>query len=484
MPEHLDTDAQLLEGKQALGEHLRTERERRGITLDEISVFTRVSKNALQLIEEGKFEVFGVVIARGHVQAYARYLGLDLGQVSQMFEECKSSMRLHIRARDVLQPASTQQWNRAIVLFAAGILICSIGFWGLRAGGLELLGQGVYKAEEAYVAIRGALSEKQRLTPIAEVQGDPAGVRTVEVQEAPAASAPALDEAVGAGEQATDATPTAVVAEETGAGPDASKPDTDLLAGLAEFSALDESVPKETPATAVVSPEPETVSSVSPAVVEAVDTADQDSPSAVSPAEAAPPAATPEAEPATQMAAATEQILEEPQAPPVVSTAPGEQVPARDQALAPLEAGGGTITVATPAPARRDRYGRRHPGHPRTASGEGGGGRCLGARDETDGSGNRDTETRPQYGQRSRRLRAGKPAFVSGGGWYGLARSAADSGKRPRNSGWGRRRGRSGHINAVFARHRGNLASGYYRRRPAEGEDSALRGRGHIRGQG
>lgn len=60
------------------GEGLRSERERRGIALDDIAVATRVSLRNLSALESERFtELPGGVFNRGIVRSYARFCGMD-----------------------------------------------------------------------------------------------------------------------------------------------------------------------------------------------------------------------------------------------------------------------------------------------------------------------------------------------------------------------------------------------------------------------
>jgi cytoskeletal protein RodZ len=64
--------------KDSFGETLKRERELRGVTLDEISLATRIGTRFLKAIEEERWdELPGGVFNRGFVRAMARYIGLD-----------------------------------------------------------------------------------------------------------------------------------------------------------------------------------------------------------------------------------------------------------------------------------------------------------------------------------------------------------------------------------------------------------------------
>jgi cytoskeletal protein RodZ len=60
------------------GEHLKREREMRGVSLEEVSAATRISTRFLEAIEHEQWdELPGGVFNRGFIRAIARFLGLD-----------------------------------------------------------------------------------------------------------------------------------------------------------------------------------------------------------------------------------------------------------------------------------------------------------------------------------------------------------------------------------------------------------------------
>lgn len=64
--------------KATFGEHLRREREMRGVSLEEISTATRIGVRFLQALENEQWERLpGGVFNRGFIRAVARFLGLD-----------------------------------------------------------------------------------------------------------------------------------------------------------------------------------------------------------------------------------------------------------------------------------------------------------------------------------------------------------------------------------------------------------------------
>ena len=65
----------------SFGERLKREREKRGVTLDEISVATKISTRMLRALEAEKFDQLpGGIFNKGFVRAYAQHLAMDEDQ--------------------------------------------------------------------------------------------------------------------------------------------------------------------------------------------------------------------------------------------------------------------------------------------------------------------------------------------------------------------------------------------------------------------
>jgi cytoskeleton protein RodZ len=68
-------------GLPSFGQKLKLEREKRNITLEQISVSTKIGIRMLQALEEDKFnQLPGGIFNKGFVRAYSRFLGLDEDQ--------------------------------------------------------------------------------------------------------------------------------------------------------------------------------------------------------------------------------------------------------------------------------------------------------------------------------------------------------------------------------------------------------------------
>lgn len=70
------------------GEFLKGERERRGISLKEVSCVTKVRYAYLRALEdEDLSELPGPVYVRGYLSSYSRFLGLDEEEILKSYEK-------------------------------------------------------------------------------------------------------------------------------------------------------------------------------------------------------------------------------------------------------------------------------------------------------------------------------------------------------------------------------------------------------------
>lgn len=126
------------------GEELRVHRERRGISLDDVAVSTRISLRHLSALEEDRFrELPGGVFSRGIVRSYAQCCGLEPdGTVKNFLEAMRASgvspeqkdddwvefAEAVRRSRTATTPRRRLQWLGvflmliAVLFFAAGVL--------------------------------------------------------------------------------------------------------------------------------------------------------------------------------------------------------------------------------------------------------------------------------------------------------------------------------------------------------------------------
>ena len=83
------------------GDELRSQRERRGISLDDVAISTRVSLRHLSALEEDRFaELPGGVFSRGIVRSYAQFCGLDSDGAVRRFLEAMHASGLQTEQKD------------------------------------------------------------------------------------------------------------------------------------------------------------------------------------------------------------------------------------------------------------------------------------------------------------------------------------------------------------------------------------------------
>jgi len=112
------------------GEHLRRERELRGVSLEEIAAATRISTRFLEALENEQWDRLpGGAFNRGFVRSIARFLGIDEdGLVSEYACERTSVDGSPSGRRSEKIPRA---WGSALlVLLVAGLVVAG-GFWAL-----------------------------------------------------------------------------------------------------------------------------------------------------------------------------------------------------------------------------------------------------------------------------------------------------------------------------------------------------------------
>ena len=122
----------------AFGDRLRREREMRGITLDEITESTKISRRHLEALEREHFDQLpGGVFNKGFVRAYARFLGLDEDQAVADYSaasnekpepENKFPLEIHEQPNRELNPRSSNLPLIFAIAALVGVLV-GYGFW-------------------------------------------------------------------------------------------------------------------------------------------------------------------------------------------------------------------------------------------------------------------------------------------------------------------------------------------------------------------
>jgi cytoskeletal protein RodZ len=122
----------------AFGDQLRREREMRGITLEEITESTKISRRHLEALEGEHFDQLpGGVFNKGFVRAYARFLGIDGDQAvadysaasnEQPEPEDKFPLEIHEQPKRNLNPRRS---HLPLVFAIAALMGVLVGymFW-------------------------------------------------------------------------------------------------------------------------------------------------------------------------------------------------------------------------------------------------------------------------------------------------------------------------------------------------------------------
>ena len=99
------------EGLPSPGRYIREQRQRRGMSVEQLAVATKIPRSSVILLEEDRFdELPGPVFVKGFLRCAARSLGVDADAVMELLYE-RERAQLHNRRRD--KPVSRPTGNGA-----------------------------------------------------------------------------------------------------------------------------------------------------------------------------------------------------------------------------------------------------------------------------------------------------------------------------------------------------------------------------------
>jgi cytoskeleton protein RodZ len=120
------------------GEHLRREREMRGVSLDEIAAATRISTRFLEALETEKWDQLpGGAFNRGFIRSIARFLGIDEDGLVAEYTYGRDGANGHARPA-VHSQQIPRNYRPAIVTAAFAVLLLVGGVWGLQHYGSRI----------------------------------------------------------------------------------------------------------------------------------------------------------------------------------------------------------------------------------------------------------------------------------------------------------------------------------------------------------
>jgi cytoskeletal protein RodZ len=112
--------------KAGFGEHLKREREMRGVSRDEVCAATRIGTRFLDALESEQWEVLpGGIFNRGFVRAVARFLGLDEDDLVAEYDLAFSEQQSEISAlaSPVPQQAARPRHRLFVSIGAVAVLV-------------------------------------------------------------------------------------------------------------------------------------------------------------------------------------------------------------------------------------------------------------------------------------------------------------------------------------------------------------------------
>lgn len=118
------------ESAQTLGSFLRGERERRGVTIEQVASATKIAIKYLHALEADEFsELPAKPFVRGFVQSYARFVGLDPKDTLRKFEKFINDKSGERPDRDeghkgyAFEPRDGEQRTRMILSVTLGVMV-------------------------------------------------------------------------------------------------------------------------------------------------------------------------------------------------------------------------------------------------------------------------------------------------------------------------------------------------------------------------
>jgi cytoskeletal protein RodZ len=117
------------------GEHLKRERELRGVTLEEVAAATRISPRFLEAIENEQWDRLpGGAFNRGFIRSVARYLGLD--EENMVAEYALETKGLNQASASTDVQGMPRDWRPVItgtVVLVVVIIVLALGIHYYRA---------------------------------------------------------------------------------------------------------------------------------------------------------------------------------------------------------------------------------------------------------------------------------------------------------------------------------------------------------------
>ena len=109
----------------SIGQILRSERERRGVTLADVHSATKITPQNLEALEAENFGAFpNKVYTRAFLRDYANFLGLDSGPLLEMYEELYGSAQ---KDTTVVEQRPSNGGTGVVLGIAIAIILVVVG---------------------------------------------------------------------------------------------------------------------------------------------------------------------------------------------------------------------------------------------------------------------------------------------------------------------------------------------------------------------
>ncbi len=176
--------------KDSFGEHLRREREMRGVTLDEITAATRIGTRFLEALENEQWDRLpGGVFNRGFVRSIAHYLGLDEENLLAEYMHATSGLTKPNSwvTQSHMHTEPDRRWVPGAVVLLIMVAMAAGGWVGWRHY------RAAKRERAAALALSATLPAPQEIAPPA-----PAAPATTPASTNPSTSPNATDPTAGA----------------------------------------------------------------------------------------------------------------------------------------------------------------------------------------------------------------------------------------------------------------------------------------------
>ena len=154
---------------QTVGEILRSEREKQGLTVKDIETATSIRALYIQAIEEGNYSIApGEVYLKGFIRNYAAYLGLDSQQMLEIYRQSKNPPAPEPEQSEAADSIKTpdrrreSRANRNVQEAKSGQSTSTAKWMGIALGVAIIAGAGWWYA----FAAQKPSNPPQQLTPI------------------------------------------------------------------------------------------------------------------------------------------------------------------------------------------------------------------------------------------------------------------------------------------------------------------------------